>query len=181
MRASPALHDALAELFEYPKDGHAARTRDLVARIAAESPEAAADVEPLARFAADKSLGECEELYVHTFDANAERALEVGWQVFGEQYERGAFLVDLRGRMRALGVAETTELPDHLTQVLRLLGRMDEDDARTLVARAVAPSLKRVREHVAADCPYGGAIDAVANALSCPPAQTPAPAAGGGR
>jgi nitrate reductase assembly molybdenum cofactor insertion protein NarJ len=181
MRQNAPVLDALAELFEYPRAGHVARMRDLVGRIAAEAPETAADLEPLARFAADKSLGECEELYVHTFDANAERALEVGWQVFGEQYERGAFLVDLRGRMRALGVAETTELPDHLTQVLRLLGRMDDDDARTLVARAVTPSLKRVREHVAAACAYAGALEAVAKVLAAFAAAEPSESAGGGR
>ena len=177
MRAE--LHDALAELFEYPRDGHAARMRGLARQIAAHSSEAGADVEPLARFAEQMSLGECEELYVRTFDANAERALEVGWQVFGEQYERGAFLVDLRGRMRTLGVAETTELPDHLTQVLRLLGRMSEDDARTLVARAVTPSLKRVRESIDADNPYAGAIDAVSKSLARLASAAPADVVGG--
>jgi nitrate reductase molybdenum cofactor assembly chaperone len=170
--------DALAELFEYPREGNAARVRSLAARVTAQIPEAAADVEQLARFAESATLGEAEELYVRTFDANAERALEVGWQVFGEQYERGAFLVDLRGRMRALGVAETTELPDHLTQVLRLLGRMQEDDARTLVLRAVAPSLDRVRKSVEDGNAYGGALAAVAKALEW--AAAPAPAAAGG-
>lgn len=156
--------DALAELFEYPRDGHAIRTRALVRSV---SPQLRGDLEALARFSEEHDLGACEELYVRAFDANAERALEVGWQVFGEQYERGAFLVDLRGRMRACGVAETTELPDHLTQVLRLLGRMDDVDARTLVDRAVAPSLRRVREALDAEHPYRGAVDAVAKALDC--------------
>jgi len=179
MRPDAAVHDALAELFEYPRDGHAARTRHLVDDVAAALPGVRDDLEPLARFAETHGLGECEERYVRTFDANAERALEVGWQVFGEQYERGAFLVDLRGRMRTLGVAETTELPDHLTQVLRLLGRMDEDDARTLVARAVTPSLARVRGNVEADDPYAGAIDAVTKTLARLSIETPA--ASGGR
>jgi nitrate reductase delta subunit len=137
----------------------------MVQDVAKSSPALAAHLAPIARFAHEHPLGECEELYVLTFDANAERALEVGWQVFGEQYERGAFLVDLRGRMRDLGVAETTELPDHLTQVLRLLGRMPADDATTLIDRAVGPTLRRVRGHIQADNPYGGVIDAVAAAL----------------
>jgi len=181
MRPGTDVHDALAELLEYPRTDNAAITRRLVDRVVAAVPETADDLEPLARFAAERSLGDCEELYVHTFDANAERALEVGWQVFGEQYERGAFLVDLRGRMRTLGVAESTELPDHLTQVLRLLGGMDDDDARTLIARAVAPSLKRVREHVAADSPYAGALDAMAKVLATAGAAAPAQSAGGVR
>jgi len=158
--------DALAELFEYPWTGHDARTRTLVEGVARAMPELRENLEPLARFAETNSLGACEELYVHTFDANAERALEVGWQVFGEQYERGAFLVDLRGRMRALGVAETTELPDHLTQVLRLVGRMEETEARTLIDRAVARSLSRVRESLDAESPYRGVIDAVTKSLT---------------
>ena len=169
--------DALAELLEYPREGNAARVRALTDCVASTLPEAGADLEPLARFAEASTLGEAEELYVRTFDANAERALEVGWQVFGEQYERGAFLVDLRGRMRDLGVAETTELPDHLTQVLRLLGRMDEADARTLVDRAVERSLVRVRASLDDDNPYRGAIDAVSRAVASPPASSQEPPA----
>ena len=178
MRPDSEILDALAELFEYPREGHGARVRALVERVVQRMPAAAPDLAPLAEFAASSTLGDCEEVYVRTFDANAERALEVGWQVFGEQYERGAFLVDLRGRMRALGVAETTELPDHLTQVLRLLGRMEVLDARTLIPRAVAPSLERVRKSVEAGNPYGGALAAVAKALEW--AAEPAPAAAGG-
>lgn len=178
MRDRAAVHDALAALFEYPRAGHAERVRGLAETVAAGLPQCAPVLEPLARFAAESSLGACEELYVRTFDANAERALEVGWQVFGEQYERGAFLVDLRGRMRAAGIAETTELPDHLTQVLRLLARIDEADARALADRVVAPSLKRVRENLDEGNPFAGALDAVAAALAT---IAPAPAAGGVR
>jgi nitrate reductase delta subunit len=166
VRADASVHDALAELFEYPREGHAARTRRIVDDVTGAMPELRDDLAPLAQFAEANALGDCEELYVRTFDANAERALEVGWQVFGEQYERGAFLVDLRGHMRALGVAETTELPDHLTQVLRLVGRMDDAEARTLVDRAVSRSLARVRGAIDAGNPYGGAIDAVTKALA---------------
>ena len=179
MRPGIEVHDALAELFEYPRAGHAARTRRIVDRVVAEVGEAGAGLAPFAEFAEASSLGDCEELYVRTFDANAARALEVGWQVFGEQYERGAFLVDLRGRMRALGVPEGTELPDHLTQVLRLLGRMDGAEAATLVARAVTPSLTRVRGNLEAGNPYAGALEAVARALAW--AAPPEPAAGGVR
>lgn len=176
-----AVLDALADLFEYPRGDHRERTRRLVRLVAAEEPSAAEGLAALDRFAAENSLGACEELYVRTFDANAERALEVGWQVFGEQYERGAFLVDLRGRLRAAGVAETAELPDHLTQVLRLLGRVPEEEARTLVARAVTPSLRRVREHLDEENPYAGVVDAVRTALGCADDAAPRAAGGGTR
>jgi nitrate reductase assembly molybdenum cofactor insertion protein NarJ len=166
MRPSAAVHDALAELLEYPRRGHAARCRELALRIAAEIPEAAADLAPLVRLAEETDLGSCEESYVRTFDVNAERALEVGWQVFGEQYARGAFLVRMRDWMRREGVAETSELPDHLTQVLRVLGRVPEDDARMLVGAAVVPSLARIRKALAGEGPYEGVLEAVARALA---------------
>jgi nitrate reductase molybdenum cofactor assembly chaperone len=166
VRPTADLHDALADLLEYPGNGHAARVDRALGAVAAEIPEAAADLEPLARAAREQTLGECEETYVRTFDGNTERALEVGWQVFGEQYARGQFLVRLRVLMRDAGVAESTELPDHLTNVLRLLGRMPEDEARVLIARAVEPSLRRIRKDLEDSNPYAGVLGAVAKAAA---------------
>ena len=166
MRPSAGLHDALADLLEYPREGHGARTRALADRVSAELPEAAHDLAALVRLAEAGDLGACEEIYVRTFDGNAERALEVGWQVFGEQYARGAFLVRLREWMRECGVAETSELPDHLTHVLRLIGRLPDETARLLVGAAVEPSLARVRKGLEDDSPYGGVLAAVAKAVA---------------
>lgn len=167
MRPSAAVHDALAELLEYPRDGHGERVRELAARIDAELP-GAADRLVLLAGVADQGLGAAEEAFVRTFDVSAERALEVGWQVFGEQYARGAFLVRLRERMRETGVAETTELPDHLTQVLRLLGRVSAEEAALLVSMTVTPALDRVRKDLGEGNPYAGLLDVVAQALEVP-------------
>lgn len=182
MRPSAAAHDALAELLEYPRDGHAARGRALATIVAAEVPEAGADLEPYVAFLETNDLGECEELYVRTFDGNAERALEVGWQVFGEQYARGAFLVRLREEMRTAGVAETTELPDHLTQVLRLLARISPDKALVLIEATAIPSIKRVLADLGPSHPFSGVLEAVSKTVRSHGAAEPAavaPAAGG--
>ncbi|MCG3134660.1 MAG: hypothetical protein HMLKMBBP_01976 [Planctomycetes bacterium] len=164
------LHDALAGLLEYPAEGHAERAAAHAATVVRHLPDAAADLADIVGAAAEGTLGECEEIYVRTFDGNAERALEVGWQVFGEQYERGAFLVELRGKMRAAALPETTELPDHLTNVLRLLARLPEADAKLLVDRAAGRSLARVIENTDETNPYRGVLLAVRRALDemCP-------------
>jgi nitrate reductase delta subunit len=52
-----------------------------------------------------------EEFYTRTFDINPVSALEIGWHLYGEQYERGAFLVKMRELSRTLGVEESTSLP----------------------------------------------------------------------
>lgn len=162
MRPSAAVHDAAAALLEYPTDGHGDAVRRCVEVIGAEVPGAAGRLDGFARSAAASDLSDAEELYVRTFDVNAERALETGWQVFGEQYARGAFLARLRGLLAEHGVAETTELPDHLTQVLRLLGRAREADACAIISRVVRPAVRRVRADLGDDHGYAAVLDAVA-------------------
>src|SRR6266568_3182701 len=56
-----------------------------------------------------------QELYVQTFEFNPACTLELGWHLFGENYERGEFLVRMREQLRRHGIAESNELPDHLT------------------------------------------------------------------
>lgn len=166
MRPSAAVHDAVAALLEYPRDGHAAAVRAHVAVLAAEVPAAGALLAAFARDAAEQDIAAREELFVRTFDVNAERALEVGWQVFGEQYARGAFLAKLRGMLAENGVPETSELPDHITQVLRILGRVPETDAHFLIARAVRPAMRRIRADLGDAHAYSAVLDAAAEVVA---------------
>jgi len=179
MRPSAQLHDALADLLDYPREGHAERCRALVDRVVGEMPAAADELGPVVRLAEAGDLGACEEIFVRTFDVNTERALEVGWQVFGEQYARGAFLVRMREWMREHDVAETTELPDHLSQVLRLLGRLPEEQARLLIGAVVDPSLARVRKDLDDESPYGGVLAVIARTVSWAASDASSPAEAG--
>jgi nitrate reductase assembly molybdenum cofactor insertion protein NarJ len=176
--------EGLAALLAYPAEDFGVRAAAAAAAVARERPEAAGGLAPLVRWAQSSAAAECEEAYVRCFDGNAERALEVGWQVFGEQYARGAFLVRLRGAHRAHGIEETPELPDHLTQVLRLLPRLAEEEARALVSAAVAPALARIRQGFAGreGDPYAGVVRAVGGVLGIGDevAASAAPAAAGG-
>ncbi len=183
MLATPAVLDSLAKLLAYPTPELTHDASDAEAVLAREDPEAASELVPFVEFCSSHGLGECEELYVTTFDGNAERALEVGWQVFGEQYARGAFLVRMRELMRACGVAETSELPDHLTHVLRVLPRIDAAAARTLVESAVEPALRRILKDLEGrENPYAGVLRAVAAAVGAEVAgAAPPPVAGGAR
>lgn len=86
-----------------------------------------------------------QELYVQTFEFNPACTLELGWHLFGETYERGEFLVKMRGELRRHGVEETSELPDHLTHILRLIGRMEHGEAALLAGESVLPALEKIR------------------------------------
>ena len=87
-----------------------------------------------------------QELYVQTFEFNPACTLEIGWHLFGENYERGEFLVRMRELLRRYGIEESTELPDHLTYLLTLIPRMDRDEVAKLVGQDILPALGKIRE-----------------------------------
>jgi nitrate reductase molybdenum cofactor assembly chaperone NarJ/NarW len=82
-----------------------------------------------------------EELYTRTFDLNPVATLEVGWHLWGEQYERGRFLADLTEQQHALEVEGGSELPDHLTVLLPMLARMRHPEA---LAAKILPAIEKI-------------------------------------
>jgi nitrate reductase delta subunit len=105
-----------------------------------------------------------QELYVQTFEFNPACTLEIGWHLFGENYERGEFLVRMREQLRRHGIAESTELPDHLTHLLPLVGRMERDEAAQLAGEFILPALVKIRSAVH-DNPYEPVIAGIAERL----------------
>jgi len=154
------LLDSLAGLFEYPSGDFADRAAACRALADRRSPgrgEAIADLEERAR---GMSRGEVEEMFTRTFEINPVCALEIGWHIYGEDYARGALLVRLRQELRARGVPEITELPDHLTHVLQLMGRLEEPLANDLAGRYLLPALRKMIGAVKdGDCPYTGLLE----------------------
>jgi nitrate reductase delta subunit len=89
-----------------------------------------------------------EELYTTTFDLNPVATLEVGWHLWGEQYERGRFLADLRALQEHLGIDSGGELPDHLTVLLPTIAADPENAGlREKCAQAIEKILKPLEEH----------------------------------
>jgi nitrate reductase delta subunit len=90
-----------------------------------------------------------QELYTQTFDWNPDTTLDIGWHLFGENYDRGDFLVKLRDALRRHGIPETGELPDHLSHVSRLLDKMPPEERTAFAAEFVAPALEKIGNGVA--------------------------------
>lgn len=153
----------LASLFEYPDDGYAARARANALVIAHPALEAfATAVERL-------TVTELQERFIESFDLNPSATLEIGWHIFGEQYERGELLVTLRRQLREAGIPETTELPDHLVHVLPLVGTMAAADSVEFTTRYLAPALTKIAGAVPAGSPFADLIGAVRE-VACGPA-----------
>jgi nitrate reductase molybdenum cofactor assembly chaperone NarJ/NarW len=176
------IYDLLAHLLSYPGREYplAVRTcQQLLTRISHD------DSQPLNRFAArvaSAPLEDLEELFTRTFDLNPVCCLEAGWQLYGEDYNRGNFLVQMRQQIRKHGLTETQELPDHLSNVLPLLARMNPEESAALCASHILPAVKKMQEGLAGkDNPYEEVLAAVRllierQAAQAPPLPAPGPA-----
>lgn len=162
MSRSDNPFDRLAELLAYPGPDLACaaeETRDLLEQ---REPEAAAHAAAFLEAVEPLSREELEELYTRTFDLNPVCALDVGWHLFGEAYERGAFLVRMRELLARTGLVEGTELPDHLTSVVPAFGRMEPEEAAGFAASHLRPALdKMLAGFQGKDNPYEHALRAV--------------------
>jgi nitrate reductase delta subunit len=135
------LYQSLASLLTYP---------DAQYRQRVESSLHLADSECrslLGKFAQSiegLQVWELEELFTRTFDMNPLCSLELGWHLFGENYERGLLMVRMREELRRFGIHESPELPDHMTHVLQLLGRMNHDRAADFTGACVMSALRKM-------------------------------------
>lgn len=104
-----------------------------------------------------------QELYTMTFDLNPVASLEVGWHLWGEQYERGRFLADLRGKQAEMGIEADTELPDHLTVLLQMFERESNEELAGKVCTAIDKMLEPLEEH---GNPYRHVLHAIHESLA---------------
>ncbi len=109
----------LAQALRYPAPGRARQLADLAPQISHEAVR-----KPFATFVEhiqQLSLGQWEELHTHTLDLSPAWIPYIGFQMWGESYQRGNFMALLNRQMLDLGVDLDGELPDHLGPVLRYL------------------------------------------------------------
>ncbi len=143
------IYGQLARLFEYPGEDYVARARSCAERMRREQsdeiPEAAVLLEAFSTAIQDLGADELQELFTRTFDLNPVCSLEIGWHLYGEEYQRGEFLVKMRQQLRARDLPESGELPDHLTHALALLDRMEPEEASEFASHCLLPALDKMR------------------------------------
>jgi len=136
--------ELLAALLRYPTEGYTSEVARSCTVLANDDSEIGLLFRDFVQKTHSLSLEDLQVLYTTTFDLDPVCSLEVGWHLFGENYERGEFLVRMRGELRRLGVKESTELPDHLSHALEALGRMEPDEAADFAASCLFPALDKM-------------------------------------
>lgn len=145
MKHSILHYERLADIFAYPREGYTGRVKERQSFLDRYLPEAGRLLRPFTGYMSTLSLTAQEELFLRSFEVQAVTTLDLGYVLFGDDYKRGALLVNLNREHRQAQNDCGTELADHLSNVLRLLPKMqDEQIVEELVRRIVAPALKRM-------------------------------------
>lgn len=149
------LYDSLADILSYPGRDYPGKVRRCGRILNQIRPQSAQDFRQFSDVVAARSAEELEELFTQTFDLNPACCLDMGWHLFGENYERGRVLVKMRQELARAGLQESGELPDHLTHVLRVLTRMEPARAAGLAVDGVLPAVNKMVDTLAGkDNPY---------------------------
>ena len=135
----------LAALFSYPANDYQTHAEHCLHAFRDTPAEAYAEFQTFHAGIAGLSNEEVQELFTRTFDLNPLCTLEIGWQLYGEDYQRGEFLVKMREHLREFGIEESGELPDHLSHALTLLGKLEEAEAQEFASAYVLPALDKMR------------------------------------
>lgn len=153
-------YEILAEALRYPAPGRWAQL-DHLKEFLPQGPVRVSYEKFLGKVA-NLNLGDWEELYTRTLDLNPPAAPYIGYQNWGDSYQRGSFLSMLNRAMETHQVDSEGELPDHLIPVLRLMERLE--DPFPELHEVMETSTVRIRDGLAkADPqnPYVPLIDAI--------------------
>ncbi len=161
-----ATYDLIASVLIYPDETFEERLATCEASLGALDDEARDRFVEWAQQMRDLSAEDRQEVYTRTFDLSPKCTLELGWHLFGEQYDRGTFLVWMRGQLRGFSLEETTDLPDHVRHVLPVLGRLEPSAADKFSRACVLPAMETIRDGLKTmDSPYGLLINGVCSWL----------------
>ncbi len=113
----------LATAFQYPTPERLAELDQTVAEM--ENGSAKRQLGAFVNELRGLSLAEWEELHTRSLDLGPLFVPYVGWVTWGENYQRGEFMAEMKAALEFEGVPMNGELPDHLDPVLRYLAVAD--------------------------------------------------------
>lgn len=144
MKHYSVMYKALTHLLAYPDERYAVDVNRCMATLQEGYPQATESLTDFTAFALANPISMLEEAFATTFDFDPDCSLELGWHLYGENYERGNFLVKMRGYLREYNLPESSELPDHLSHVMAVLGCMGEKEAHDFAVHYVIPGVKKL-------------------------------------
>jgi nitrate reductase assembly molybdenum cofactor insertion protein NarJ len=140
-----AKYKLFAPLVAYPDTGMSTAVDACRGMLRLYCPAAEGTLEPFAQWVASTPLHDQEEVYTRTFHIQAICYLDLGFVIFGEDYKRGEFLVNMKREQAQARNECGDELPDNLVNVLNLLPLLkDRQLVNDLCGRVMIPALRKM-------------------------------------
>ncbi|GAB1450220.1 hypothetical protein MASR2M47_02760 [Draconibacterium sp.] len=135
-------YTVLAEMFRYPTKGMDTYCETWRSIIIKYDPELALKLEPFITHIQEREVSFQQEYYIRTFDVQAVCFLDLGYIIYGEDYKRGVFLVNIKKEQDKACNDCGCELADHLPNILTLLPKLEDTKmAEELVYSLLIPAL----------------------------------------
>lgn len=148
------IYDQLSTALKYPGVGFVEKVKHCQKEVEKDYPSAVKEFSNFTEFVVSSSPTRVEEEYIKTFDVNAVCHLDVGYQLFGEDYKRGALLVELSRLQKSSENDTGAELADYLPNMLKLLPRLKEETERAEIAqKLIMPAIEKMLSSFKADSP----------------------------
>ena len=160
-----ALYHNLASVLSYPTKAIYEQTERLLQQVRKAAPDQTETVQVFSNYIIESRLEKIEESFTRSFDMNPSCCLEIGWHLYGEDYQRGEFLVHMRQSLEEEQIKETVELPDHVSHCLKLLACLEPADAEVFSRKYMQPALLKIQTALEEENPYACIVDLVQHIL----------------
>lgn len=117
----------LANLFRYPEEDfmlHLKNSQDFLDEF---YPGAGNELRPFSEYMNGCRPDDKQELFTKTFDVQPICYLDLGYVMFGEDYKRGAFLLNMKGEQQKIHNDCGTDLADNICNVMDLMTISNDD------------------------------------------------------
>jgi nitrate reductase delta subunit len=155
-------------LLSYPESNVVAQAVAFSAQLKEIDAEASAAMESFTSFLEANDISRIEEAFTGTFDLQSLCHPYIGYQLCGESQQRTMFMIKLQEIYKQYEFVSGNELPDHLTEVLRFIGSIDDQDCRQeIIQDGLLPALEKLTKGIESEGhPYMALLNALQSFLS---------------
>jgi len=137
-------YSAIAKLFDYPSDDYYNLVLEAIASLSDKYSQSKVELEKFLKLL-PLEIHEVQELYSKSFEVQAVTSLDVGYVLYGDDYQRGIILVKLNQEHKNVNNDCGVELGDFLPNLLRLLPKIENEEVRDeMVTLLIAPSVEKM-------------------------------------
>jgi nitrate reductase assembly molybdenum cofactor insertion protein NarJ len=137
---------SFAKVFEYPGEDYHEVVIEAIKSLGQDYPDSTKELEKFLELLPMQS-GELQELYSKSFEVQAITSLDVGYVLYGDDYQRGVIMVNLKDEHSKADNSCGEELVDFLPNLLRLLPKMqDPETIHELVTLLIATAVEKMMD-----------------------------------